>query len=63
MEATEKKKGGDSMKYTVIIKETTEAVLVVEADNEEEAKQKATEMQESGPCVWEVTNTDINIGS
>jgi hypothetical protein len=51
------------MKYTVVIEETMEAVFKVEADNEEQAKEKATEMQENGPCEWEVTNTDINIGS
>ena len=42
-------------KYTIIIEET------MEADNEEDAK--AMEMQEDCSCEWEVTNTDINIGS
>ena len=43
-------------KYTIIIEETMEAVFKavfkVEADNEEDCS-----------CEWEVTNTDINIGS
>jgi len=44
-------------KYTIIIEET------MEADNEEDAKAMAMEMQEDCSCEWEVTNTDINIGS
>ena len=35
----------------------------MEADNEEDTKAMAMEMQEDCSCEWEVTNTDINIGS